>query len=115
MTATATPTAAPPIRPDPDRFTAVAPGWWVTNFGGMVVTGIVAVRSHRPALRLLFGVAAGHHVGEATYSNEAPRRAGLTGSAPRWALQTLALGFPSLGALRAVIRDTGGGESGTTS
>ena len=114
MTATATPTTAPPTGPDPDRFTAVAPGWWVTNFGGMVVTGIVATRSHRPALRLLFGVAAGLHVGEATYAYVAARRAGLTGSAPRWALQTLALGFPSLGALRAVIRDTDHGESATT-
>ena len=40
MTATATPTTAPPTGPDPDRFTAVAPGWWVTNFGGMLVTGM---------------------------------------------------------------------------
>jgi len=89
-----------------DRFVAVAPGWWVSNLGGMVVTGIVAKRSGRPSLRLLFAIAAGLHVGEAAYAYVAARRAGLTRSAPKWALQTLALGFPSLSALNALIRDT---------
>ena len=96
------------------RFVLVSPRWWVSNLGGMVVTGIVAKRSGRPSLRLLFAVAAGLHVGEAVYAYTAARRAGLSRSAPKWALQTLALGFPSLGALRAVIRDTDHGESGTT-
>jgi hypothetical protein len=98
-----------------DQFVLVPARWWVSNLGGMVVTGIVARRSGRPALRLLFAVAAGLHVGEAAYAYLSARRAGLTRSAPKWGLQTLAVGFPSLGALRAVIRDTGGGESGTTS
>jgi hypothetical protein len=78
----------------------------------MVVTGVVAQRSGRPGLRLLFAVAAGLHVGEAVYAYTTARRAGLTRSAPKWGLQTLALGYPSVGALRAVIRDTGHGESG---
>jgi hypothetical protein len=99
---------------DPDAFVPCPPGWWVSNLGGMMVTGIVAKRSGRPSLRLLFAAAAGLHVGEAAYAYMTARRAGLTGSAPKWGLQTLALGFPSLGALRAVIRDTEHGESGTT-
>ena len=44
------------------------------------------------------------HVGEAAYAYRPRAGPGLTGSAPRWGLQTLAVGFPSLGALRAVIR-----------
>ena len=111
---TATATAALPPGPDPDRFVLAAPGWWVSNLGGMVVTGVVARRSGRRSLRLLFAVAAGLHVGEAVYACSTARNAGMTRSAPKWGLQTLALGFPSLGALRAVIRDTGDGESGTT-
>jgi hypothetical protein len=100
---------------DPDRFVAVAPGWYVSNLGGMITTGVVARRSGRPALRLLFAVAVGLHVGEAAYAYSAARRAGLSGSAPRWALQTLAVGFPSLDALRSVIRETSHGEPTTTS
>ena len=99
---------------DPDAFVPAPPGWWVSNLGGMIVTGVVAKRSGRPSLRLLFAVAAGLHVGEAVYAYRTARRAGLTGSAAKWGLQTLALGFPSVSALRAVIRDTEHGESGTT-
>jgi transmembrane protein TMEM254 len=99
----------------PDRFVAVAPGWYVSNLGGVIMTGVVARRSGRPALRLLFAVAVGLHVGEAAYAYTAARRAGMTRSAPRWGLQTLAVGFPSLGALRAVIRETSHGEPTTTS
>jgi hypothetical protein len=98
---------------DPGKFVLVPPGWWVSNLGGMV-TGIVAKRSGRPSLRRLFAVAAGLHVGEAAYAYVTARRAGLTTSAAKWGLQTLALGFPSLSALRAVIRDTDDGESSTT-
>ena len=93
-----------------DRFVAVAPGWYVSNLGGVIVTGIVARRSGRPALQLLFAIAVALHVGEAGYAWSAARRAGLTGSATRWGLQTLAVGFPSLSALRTVIRHTGHGE-----
>jgi len=100
---------------DPDAFVAVAPGWFASNLGGMILTGIVAARSGRPSLRLLFAVAAALHVGEAAYAYSAARRAGLSGSATRWGLQTLAVGFPSVGALRAVIRDTPHGEPTTTS
>jgi hypothetical protein len=98
-----------------DRFVAVAPGWYVSNLGGLIMTGVVARRSGRPALRLLFAVAVGLHVGEAAYAYTAARRAGMTRSASRWALQTLAVGFPSLGALRAVIRETSHGEPNTAS
>jgi hypothetical protein len=97
-----------------DTFVLAAPRWWVSNLGGMVVTGVVARHSGRPSLRLLFAVAAGLHVSEAVWAYRTARRAGLTRSAPKWGLQTLALGFPSVSALRTVIRDTGGGESGTT-
>lgn len=96
--------------PDADRFVAVAPGWYVSNLGGVILTGVVARRSGRPALQLLFAVAVALHVSEAGYAYSAARRAGLTGSATRWGLQTLAVGFPSLGALRTVIRHTGHGE-----
>jgi hypothetical protein len=99
---------------DPDRFVAVAPSWYVSNLGGVIVTGIVARRSGRPSLRMLFAVAVALHVGEAGYAYATARRAGLTGSATRWGLQTLAVGFPSLGALRTVIRNTEPGEVTTT-
>jgi Transmembrane protein 254 len=93
---------------DAGGFVAVAPGWYVTNLGGVIATGVVARRSGRASLRLLFAVAAALHVGEAAYAYSAARRAGLTASATRWGLQTLAVGFPSLGALRTVIRHTHG-------
>jgi hypothetical protein len=84
-----------------DTFVAVDVRWWLTNTGGVVLTGVVAARSGRPAFRWLFRAAVALHVGEAVYSYGAARRAGFTASAPRWALQTLAVGFPSLVALRA--------------
>ena len=93
-----------------DRFVAVAPGWYVSNLGGVILTGIVARRSGRPSVQLLFAVAVALHVGEAGYAYSAARSAGLTGSATRWGLQTLAVGFPSLSALRTVIRHTGHGD-----
>jgi len=40
---------------------------------------------------------------ESLYSYDKARRAGFHTSANRWALQTLAVGFPSLGALRDAI------------
>ncbi len=97
------PSSDPP--PDPDTFVLAAPKWWVGNLGGIVVTGIVARRSGRPGLRLLFRLAVALHAGEAAYTYVAARRAGFTRSAPKWALQTLALGFPSIQALRAAGAD----------
>ncbi len=87
-----------------DRFVPVAAGWWVSNFGGVVLTGIVAARSRRPAMRALFASAVALHIGEAVYAYRSARAAGFTHSAPRWALQTLAVGFPSLLALRDACR-----------
>jgi len=84
------------------EFVVVAPRWWVGNFGGMVAFALVAARSDSRVLRRGFALAAATHVVEAVYSYGAARRAGLVESAPKWALQTLAVGFPSLLALRDV-------------
>jgi hypothetical protein len=100
---------------DPDRFVAVAPGWYVSNLGGLILTGVVARRGGPPAQRVHLAVARGGHAGEAAYAYTAARRAGFTRSASRWGLQTLAVGFPSLDTLRSVIRETSHGEPTTTS
>jgi hypothetical protein len=84
----------------PDTFVAVDRRWWLSNTGGIVVTGVLAAVTGRPALQRLFHTAVAIHVGEALYTYGAARRAGFTTSAPRWALQTLGVGFPSLMALR---------------
>jgi hypothetical protein len=81
-----------------DRFVPVAPKWWLANLGGMVVFGAVAARSRSPVLRAGFALAVATHVAEAAYTYDAARRAGFVGSANRWALQTLAVGFPSISA-----------------
>ena len=86
-----------------NTFVAVEPRWWLSNFGGMVMYGAVARRSRSKLLRLGFAAAVGLHVGEAVYAYRRARQAGLNEAAPRWALQTLGVGFPSLIALRAVI------------
>jgi hypothetical protein len=88
-----------------DTFVAVDRRWWLTNTGGVVLTGVLAAVTGRRPLQRLFHAAVAIHVGEALYSYGAARRAGFTTSARRWALQSLAVGFPSVTALRAVIRD----------
>lgn len=88
------------MRPDPDTFVPVAPFWYATNLGGLLVNGLVARRTRARVLRFVFWTAVALHVGEAIYAYGAAQRAGFTGSARRWALQTLAVGFPSLLALR---------------
>jgi hypothetical protein len=97
-----------------DTFVAVAPWWWVTNTGGIVLTGVLAARTGRRSLRRLFLAAVAIHVGEAAYSYARASRAGFRASAPRWALQTLGVGFPSLLCLHAAVRATSPptGESG---
>jgi hypothetical protein len=82
-----------------DRFVPVAPMWWVSNFGGVVLTGVTAARTKRPFMRAIFVGAVALHVGEAVYAYRSARAAGFTRSAPKWALQTLGVGFPSLRAL----------------
>ena len=88
-----------------DTFVAVDRRWWLTNTGGVVLTGVLAAITGRRPLQRIFRAAVAIHVGEALYSYGAARRAGFTTSARRWALQSLAVGFPSVTALRAAIRD----------
>jgi hypothetical protein len=89
-----------------DRFVPVAPYWWATNFGGVVLTGIVAARTRKPAMRALFAAAVALHVGEAIYAYRAAKASGFNTTAPRWALQTLGVGFPSLIALKRARQAT---------
>jgi hypothetical protein len=91
---------------DDDTFVTVAPWWWVTNTGGIALTGVLAARTGRRSLRRLFWAAVAIHVGEAAYSYARASRAGFRSSAPRWALQTLGVGFPSLISLDAAVRAT---------
>jgi transmembrane protein TMEM254 len=85
---------------DPDTFVLVAPRWFLMNTGGVVMNGVLAMTTKRRSYQLLFWGAVVVHAAEAVYSYRAAQRAGFTRSAPRWALQTLAVGFPSLLALR---------------
>lgn len=99
---------------DPDEFHVVAPIWWVSNLGSMVVAGVVASRSRSKLMRLGFTIGVVTHLAEASYAYHTARRAGFTNSANKWFLQTLAVGFPSLIALhaaRAAEADTWGGDS----
>lgn len=83
-------------------FVPVAPAWWVSNFGGVVVNGIVAARRKTTLTRFVFGAAVVTHVVEAGYAYGIARRAGFD-DAWKWGLQTLGVGFPSLFALNEVI------------
>jgi len=87
-----------------DGFVPVAPMWWVTNFGGIVTTGVTAVRSRSKLRRAVFATAVAVHVGEAVYAYRIAQNAGLGEDATRkWALQTLGVGFPSLIALHGML------------
>jgi len=86
-------------------FVAVPPLVWVTNAGGVALTGLLAARTGRRSLRWVFWGAVAIHVSEALYTYGAARRAGFTEHATRWALQTLGVGFPSLFLLRDAVRD----------
>jgi len=88
-----------------DTFVAVAPRWWVTNTGGIALTGVLAARTGRRRLRWLFWGSVAIHVVEALYTYRSAQRAGFTTTARRWALQTLGVGFPSLQVLAAAKRD----------
>jgi hypothetical protein len=89
-----------------DTFVAVDPRWYATNLGGVVLTGVLAALTRRRFLRWLFWGAVALHVSEAAYSYKAAQDAGFTESAPKWSLQTLAVGFPSLIALRTAREDS---------
>jgi len=82
-----------------DTFVAVAPHWYVTNTGGVVLNGVLAAATKRRTFTVAFWGAVAIHVAEAAYAYRAAQRKGFTASAPKWALQTLAVGFPSLIAL----------------
>ena len=85
-------------------FARVAPRWWVTNFGGIVVQGIVAKRSKSRFMKVGFALAVTTHVVEAGYAYRTAKQRGLEDDAVRWGLQTLGVGFPSLFALQATLR-----------
>ena len=88
-----------------DTFVAVAPRWWVTNAGGIALTGVLAARTGRRGLRWLFWGSVAIHIAEALYTYRSAQQAGFTAAARRWALQTLGVGFPSLQVLAAAQRD----------
>jgi hypothetical protein len=89
----------------------MAPRWYLTNLGGMVVYGLIAGRAlasgsaRRVPTAMLaggFALAAATHVVEAGYATSLARRRALpTRSVAAVGLRTLAVGFPSLLALRA--------------
>jgi hypothetical protein len=86
-------------------FVPVAPVWWVTNFGGLVVNGVLAARSPSRVKRGIFAVAVATHVVEAVYAYRVAQRAGLGDDATKWGLQTLGVGFPSLLALHGLLAE----------
>jgi hypothetical protein len=87
------------------RFVLVAPGWWVSNFGGAIATGVLALRRPSRLTRFVFVGTVTTHAAEAVYAYRAARRRGPDADAWKWALQTLAVGFPSLLALHEVIQE----------
>ena len=86
-----------------DTFVPVASGWFVSNTGGLALTGLLAALTRRPALWFVFAAGSATHLVEAAVAYRKARSAGFTESAPTWALQTLAVGFPSMLALNAAI------------
>ncbi len=90
------------------------PGWWISIGIGMTLTTLLAVsgvfyaafpswfRSILPqgAIQLIAVAAWAAHVGEALYAYRLAKRIGPAEPASGWFLQTLALGFPSLGLLK---------------
>jgi hypothetical protein len=94
-------------------------GWWISILFGMSLLGVLAFDGPAYAfwcravtailpqalLRWTFAIAILLHVGEAIYALRLARRSGLEASAVGWFLQTLTLGYPSLGRLRALARE----------
>ncbi len=94
----------------------MAPGWYLSNLGGMAVYGAMVAsprarqllargpvgRVPRPVLAAGFAAAATTHVVETVVAVRAARRAELpVSSVAKVGVRTLAVGFPSLLALRA--------------
>jgi len=86
-------------------FRPVAPHWWITNFGGIVMNGIIAARSKKRIAKLTFVLGAGYHVVAAGYAFYTAREAGLEDDAWKWGLQTLGVGTPSLRALNTMLQE----------
>src|SRR5690349_17892425 len=86
-----------------ETFVPVAPMWWVSNFGGIVTNGIVAVRRKSKLTRAVFAAAVVTHVAEAVYAYRVAQREDLGDDAWKWGLQTLAVGFPSLLVLHELL------------
>jgi hypothetical protein len=93
-----------------DTFVPVTGRWWVSNTGGIALTGLLAALTGRRVLRWAFWGGVAIHVVEAAYAYQAARKAGFTRRAGRWALQTLGVGFPSLLAFHAARDAAGGGQ-----
>lgn len=94
-----------------EDFRRPATGWFVALCGGIVVLTALSASERlyrlatapvplppRRALQALLAATAVIHVAESAYAGATARRKGLAWR--RWALQTLAVGFPSLGVLR---------------
>ncbi len=92
-------------------FVPVARGWFIANTGGLALTGVLAALTRRRALWFVFLAGSATHVVEAAVTYRKAQAAGFDESAPRWALQTLAVGFPSMIALNSAI-DASTGELG---
>ena len=89
-----------------DTFIPVEPSWYLANTGGLALTGALAAWSGRRSLRFIFWAGTATHVVEAVVAYRKAQAAGFTETAPKWALQTLAVGFPSLIALRDAVGST---------
>ncbi len=78
-------------------FIKVAIGWYASNVGGIVATGILAFLTGITWILVLFIIAVALHVGEALYTAAVTRG---SKNSLAWTGQTFAVGFPSLIALR---------------
>lgn len=85
------------------EFKPVSKGWYVTNVGGIAITGVLALTTGLIWIVALFVLAIALHLGEATYAALVTRNSKST---MKWLGQTLAVGFPSLIALRAARKNT---------
>ena len=96
----------PPVASGPE-FVRCAWPWWLAHVGGMAATGVLAARPRSSArLRVLFAGAVALHVGEAFVAWHLSRDS-FPAERRAWTLQTLALGYPSLLALRRAIQRAG--------
>ncbi|MCB1249189.1 MAG: DUF4499 domain-containing protein [Acidimicrobiales bacterium] len=92
-----------------DRFVRPAAAWYLALQPGLVLLSAMAasesvydkVRGRVPlpsrrTVQALAAATAAVHVGEAAFAYRKARSLGMTRSAPRWAVETFACGFPVL-------------------